>query len=202
MAKLFMRFIDDDLEFRKQKRVWFWFFGLLGGLAPDLDVIPALFTGEHVYAYHHYYTHTFLAVFLILFLIILFRFNPYLSAFFLGYVLHLIFDFMDNSISPLGPFDIIFLGQYVEWGLGCGWQAMPCIDGVCGWESEFWLHSEYADHDLWSIFLHKGWGISYQLGSATEFYTYYDIVLTIISIPFILGTLYLLIKRIRKKELI
>ncbi|MHA1148272.1 MAG: metal-dependent hydrolase [Promethearchaeota archaeon] len=199
IAELFMRFIDDDLEFRKQKRIFFWLFGLIGGLAPDLDVIPAIITGEHFYTFHHYYTHTFFAVFLIFSLIILFRFNPYLSAFFLGFVLHLTLDFIDNSISPLGPFDMIFLGTHIEWGMLCGWQEMPCIDGVCGWASEFWLYPEYANHDLWTVFLNNGWGFSYQLGNTTEFYTYYDIVLTIISIPLILATLYLVIKKMVKK---
>jgi len=188
LAELFMRFIDDDLDFRKEKRPLFWFIGMLGGLSPDLDVIPSLFTGEHAYTYHHYFTHTFLAMGILLVLVVVFRFNPLMIAYFLAYFGHLATDFIDNAISPLGPFDLLLFGKYIEWGLLCGWQEMPCVDGVCGWASEFWLDPQYKNHDLWSIFLNNGWGIEYQLGSVSEFLTYYDLTIMVISIPLIIAT--------------
>lgn len=194
-AEILLRVIDDDSEFRKDNRPLLWFLGALGGLSPDLDAIPTFFTGEHIYTYHHYFTHTFLAVGVLLVLIIVLKFNPLMIAYALGFVGHLATDFVDNSISPLGPFDMILLGKYIEWGMLCGWQEMPCMSGACGWASEFWLDPTYKYHDLWSIFLHNGWGIQYQLGSTTEFMSYYDLTIFIISIPLILATLLMVIKK-------
>jgi len=183
IAEIIMRLIDDDSEFRRSNRFKFWWAGALGGLAPDLDVIPALILGVHNYTFHHYYTHTFLAVGIIFAILAIKKFNPYLLAFFLGFVLHLTFDFLDNSISPLGPFDIIFQGQYIEWGLLTGgFQPMPCINGVCGWASEFWFHLEYANHDLWTIFLNNGWGIE----NSFEFMSAYDVAFSVVCMPLIL----------------
>ncbi len=186
LAEIVLRLIDDDPEFRKDKRALFWFAGLIGGLAPDLDVIPALITGEHYYTYHHIYTHTFLALGILFILVILTKFNPYMLIFFLAFLAHLGTDFMDNSISPLGPFDIS-----IEWGLLCGWQEIPCVDGVCGWASEFWLLPGYETHDLWSVFMNNGWGIPIGF----EFLSYYDLALMAISTPLILATLIMLIKK-------
>jgi len=197
IAEIILRFIDDDPEFRKDKRPLFWWAGALGGLAPDLDVIPSLITGEHPYTYHHIYTHTFLVVGLVLLIVVITKFNPYMLAFFFAFVLHLTADFIDNSISPLGPFDIIFLGKYIEWGLLTGgFQEMPCIEGVCGWASEFWLESGYADHDLWSIFMNNGWGIPIGF----EFLSYYDLAIMSISIPLMLHMFYITVKRPGKES--
>ncbi|MHA1147084.1 MAG: metal-dependent hydrolase [Promethearchaeota archaeon] len=193
-AEIIMRLIDNNPEFKKSKRNLFWWVGGLGGVAPDLDVVPALILGVHSYTFHHYYTHTFLAVGILLFiLVVITKSNPLMLVFFIGYIFHLSVDFIDNSISPLGPFDILFLGKYIEWGLLTGgFQEMPCINGICGWESQFWLEKEYADHDLWSFFLHNGWGIPIGF----EFLTYYDLVLMAVSIPLIL---YLFYSSIRDK---
>lgn len=199
LAELFMRFVDDDPDYRKEKRAIFWLIGLLGGLSPDLDVIPTLFTGEHAYAYHHYFTHTFLALGILLVLIFITKFNPLMIAYFLGFFGHLATDFVDNSISPLGPFDMLIFGTYIEWGMLCGWQEMPCINGVCGWVSEFYLDPAYKYHDLWSIFLHNRWGMAYQLGSTPEFLTYYDLALMSISIPLIIATVVMIMAKIIKR---
>ncbi|MGQ4873079.1 MAG: metal-dependent hydrolase [Promethearchaeia archaeon] len=194
-AELILRWIDDDPEFRKEKRYLFWWAGGLGGLAPDLDVIPALILGVHSYTFHHYYTHTFFALGILAVIVVFSKFNPYGIAFFVGYSLHMTLDFIDNSISPLGPFDIIFMGKYIEWGLLTGgFQEMPCVNGVCGWQSEFWLKPEYANHDLWSIFLHNGWGIPIGF----EFLTYYDLAIMFVSIPLILYLFYMTIKNKKK----
>lgn len=194
-AELIMRLIDDDPEFRKDIRLKFWWLGLLGGLSPDLDVIPSLFTGEHAYTYHHYFTHTFLAVGILVILLVIMKFNPLMLVYFAGYFMHLTADFIDNSISPLGPFDIIFLGKYIEWGLLCGWQEMPCIKGVCGWASEFWLYPKYKNHDLWTIFMNNGWGVPIGF----EFLSYYDIAFIIVSIPLILWVLIMSMKKLINK---
>ena len=198
LAEILLRLIDDDPEWRKEKRLSFWWVGLIGGLSPDLDVIPAIFTGEHYYTYHHYYTHTFLAVGVLFVLVLALKFNPYMVAYFLAFVAHLGTDFIDNSISPIGPFDIIFLDTKIEWGLLCGWQEMPCVDGVCGWASLFWQLPEYGGHDLWTIFMNNGWGIPI----GYEFLTYYDLILIGISTPLILATFILSIKKkvSKKKE--
>ena len=195
VAEIVLRLVDDDPEFRKDKRYKFWFVGLLGGLLPDLDIIPALIFDTHSYTFHHYFTHTFLAVGIVFLVLAITKFNPYILAFFLAYVFHLGTDFIDNSISPMGPFDLIFLGESWEWGLLAGWGPMPCINGVCGWPSEYWLYPEYATHDLWTIFLNNDWGVPIQFGTTEEFLTYYDLAFIAVSIPLILATLIMPIKR-------
>ncbi len=196
LAEIVLRFMDDDPENRKEKRYKFWFFGLLGGLAPDLDVIPTLFMSDvSSYAIHHYFTHTFLAVGILFIILALTKFNPFMLVFFIGFVAHLGTDFIDNSISPLGPFDILFLGRPWEWGLLAGWGPMPCTPDGCGWLSNYWLYPEYATHDLWTIFLNNGWGIPITFGSTEEFLSYYDIALMCVSIPLILATIIIPIKR-------
>jgi hypothetical protein len=157
-------------------------------LVPDLDVLPALFTGEHLYAYHHIYTHTFLALGIIALLLVVTKLNPYMLAFSLGFGFHLFADFIDNSISPLGPFL-----PALQWGLIAGWSKIP----GGGWESEFWTKPGYNfDNDLWSIFMKNGWG--FDVGF--EFITYYDLILIIISIPLFIALIYLTIEKIRKKN--
>ncbi|MHA1291349.1 MAG: metal-dependent hydrolase [Promethearchaeota archaeon] len=195
-AEIILRLIDDDPEFRKEKRYLFWWAGALGGLAPDLDVIPALILGIHSYTFHHYYTHTFFVLTLVFIVVILTKINPYSLVFFIGFFAHLTTDFIDNSICPLGPFDLIFLGKPIEWGLLCGWQEMPCANGICGWASQFWLEPEYANHDLWTIFMNNGWGIPI----GYEFLTYYDLAIISISIPLIIYMFYLTAKRPGKKR--
>ena len=195
IAELLLRFMDDDPELRKEKRFKFWFIGLIGGLAPDLDVIPTLFLNVHSYTYHHYFTHTFLALFLLFLLVVITKVNPFMLVFFLAYMAHFWTDFIDNSVSPLGPFDILILGQPWEWGLLSGWGPMPCVNGVCGWASDYWLYPQYATHDLWTIFMNNGWGIPVTFGSTEEFLTYYDIAISIVSIPLILATFLIPIKR-------
>lgn len=198
-ADIILRLIDSDSEWRKEKRYLFWWAGALGGLAPDLDVIPALILGVHSYTFHHYYTHTFLALALVFLVVVLNKFNPYALVFFVGFGMHLTADFIDNSISPLGPFDLIFLGQPYEWGLLTnGIQPMPCCGGVCGWHSEFWIgcNEQYADHDLWSIFMNNGWGIP--IGS--EFLSYYDLSFMAITIPLMVYMFYLTATNRKKKE--
>ena len=56
LAEIILRLVDDDPEFRKSNRLAFWWLGALGGLAPDLDVIPALILGLQSYTFHHYFT--------------------------------------------------------------------------------------------------------------------------------------------------
>ncbi len=196
LSEILLRFMDDDTENRKDKRFKFWFFGALGGAAPDLDVIPTLFTNLPSYTFHHYFTHTFFAVGIVFLLVVVTKFNPFMLAFFLGYFFgHFWIDWLDNSISPLGPFDFLFTGELIEWGMLARWGPMPITPTGSGWLSEYWLYPQYANHDLWTIFLNNGWGIPFQFGSTTEFYTYYDMVFTAIGIPLILGTFIVPIKR-------
>ncbi|MFO8019709.1 MAG: metal-dependent hydrolase [Promethearchaeia archaeon] len=182
-GELILRTISDKNHFRKEKRPLFWWAGSLGGLLPDLDVIPAIITSEHYYAYHHIYTHTFLALGFIALILIASKFNSFFLAFSVGYGVHLFTDFIDNSISPLGPFV-----PEIQWGLIAGWSKIP----GGGWESEFWLQPGYTfDNDLWSIFMKNGWGMDFGI----EFLTYYDIAIMMISIPLIVGMIYLTIKK-------
>jgi hypothetical protein len=198
LAEILLRVIDTDPEYRKEKRVGFWWMGALGALIIDLDAVPAWFLGLHSYTFHHYFTHTFLAIGILFLLVVLTKFNPFMLAFFIGWVSHMGLDFMDNSISPLGPFDIILTGQPWEWGLLSGWGPMPCVDGVCGWASEYWLHldrfPQYINHDLWTMALYNNWGVI----NPIEFMSYYDFTMFLISIPLILGLFYLTVKKFRK----
>jgi hypothetical protein len=84
----------------------------LGGLIPDLDVIPAIMTGQPIYMYHHIYTHTLLALGIMIGITAILRFRPLPTAVLLGFVAHLLMDFFDNSILPFSPFD-----QTTEWGI-------------------------------------------------------------------------------------
>ncbi len=188
LAEILLRKIDDDPEFRKDNRVKYWWAGALGGLLPDLDVIPSLITGAHPYAYHHIYTHTFLAIGILFLILLLTKFNPFALAFVFGYYAHLGTDFIDNSISPLGPFD-----TSTQWGLIAGWSQIP----GGGWQSEFWLQSGYKfDNDLWSIFMKNGWGIRVGI----EFLSYYDLAIMAISIPLMLAMFYSTFKRAFSKK--
>jgi membrane-bound metal-dependent hydrolase YbcI (DUF457 family) len=184
-AELILRLRTKDLDERSEKRVKYWAAGLIAGLIPDLDIIPALITGEHPYTYHHIYTHTFLALGIVaIFCFVIFRKNELALPFFMAFFMHLFVDYMDNSISPLGPFL-----PTVELGLLCGWGIIP----LGGWASEFWLDPTYKYHDLWSIFLHNGWGIP--VGS--EFLTYYDLALIGVFFALFIILIYLVVKKRR-----
>jgi hypothetical protein len=185
VGEIILRISLKEKQLRVEKRPFFWLVGFIGGLFPDLDVIPAYITGQHPYAYHHMFTHTFLAIGILASVIFVTKFNSYAIIVFFAYFLHLLVDFFDNSISPLGPFL-----PFVEWGLLCGWQEMPCVNGVCGWASEFWLHPGYETHDVWSIFMNKGWGFPVDF----EFISYYDLVLIISTTPLVIGMVYLIAK--------
>ncbi|NVM02114.1 MAG: metal-dependent hydrolase, partial [Candidatus Helarchaeota archaeon] len=141
-AELILRYKLKDASERAENRVKYWWVGLFSGLLPDLDVIPAYILGLHPYALHHIITHTFLAIGVVaLFTFYIYRDNPLTLPFFAGYSMHLVVDFLDNSISPLGPFDPI-----TEWGLLAGWGPIP----GGSWASEFWLPPWgpllYGDH--------------------------------------------------------
>jgi hypothetical protein len=148
-----------------KKRFLFWSFGALGGLIPDLDVIPAIIIGVHYYTFHHWITHTFLALGIFAAIWIGFRKKDWSLPLFVGFSMHLLFDFLDNSIAPLGPFF-----PSIEWGLLCGWGEIP----GGSWASEFWLEPGYDySHDLWSVFMKYGWGVPIGF----EFLSYYDLAL-------------------------
>lgn len=186
VGEIILRILLKEHAIRVEKRPFYWLIGFLGGLLPDLDVIPAYITGQHPYTYHHVFTHTFLALGILTIVILVTKFNPYAIVLFLAFFMHLVLDFIDNSISPLGPFFPL-----IEWGLLCGWQEIPCVNGVCGWASEFWLQPGYETHDVWSIFMNNGWG--FPIGF--EFISYYDLALIITTTPLVIGMIYLLIKR-------
>lgn len=87
------------------------------------------------------------------------KLNRYWSIFSLGYSTHLLLNFIDNSISPFGPFL-----PTIEWGLLCRWQEIP----GGGWHSEFWLQPSYSfDHNLWSIFMQNNWGFYLEIEFVT-----------------------------------
>lgn len=163
-AELILRVRTKDLNERAEKRVRYWFIGMIAGIIPDLDVIPALILNVHPYTLHHTYTHTFLAIGIIAILsFVVFRKNQLALPFFAGFGMHLAVEYVDNSITPLGPFL-----PNIELGLLCGWDIMPG-----GWDSNFWLYTPYKNHYLWSIFLNNGWGLPF----GNEFLSYYDLVL-------------------------
>ncbi|MHA1321767.1 MAG: metal-dependent hydrolase [Candidatus Helarchaeota archaeon] len=170
-AELILRLRTKDSNIRASKRLKYWTIGLIAGLIPDLDVIPALILGVHSYTFHHIYTHTFLAVGILAIGYFFLRKNELMLPLVSGYYLHLFVDFIDNSISPLGPFDPV-----TEWGLIAGWGPIP----GGGWQSEYWLHPELypgtENHTLWSIFMNNGWGVPIGI----EFLSIYDIVLIIV----------------------
>jgi hypothetical protein len=103
---------------------------------------------------------------------------------FVAFSMHLVVDYLDNSISPLGPFL-----PTIEVGLLCGWGVMPG-----SWASEFWLLPQYKDHYLWSIFLHNGWGIPF----GAEFISYYDLFFMGVFIALLVLLIRFGIKRKRK----
>jgi len=166
-AELILRLRTKDQNERAEKRRNYWLVGMIAGLVPDLDVIPAILLGVHPYSFHHIYTHTFLAIGIVAVLcLVVFRKNQLALPFFAGFGMHLAVEYIDNSITPLGP----FLPK-VELGLLCGWDIMPG-----GWDSNFWTMDPYKNHYLWSIFLNNGWGLP--LGD--EFISYYDFVLFVL----------------------
>ena len=177
---LYLKF-KDSMK-RRNNRLVFWSFGFLGGMIPDLDVIPALIIGVHYYEYHHIYTHTFLALGIVAIIFVLFRKTNWALPLFVGFGLHLVADFIDNSISPFGPFL-----PSLEWGLMCGWGELPGGN----WAAEYWLYPWLypgtENHHLWTIFLTNGWGIPI----GTEFLSYYDLVF--IGIFFLLFILYIIV---------
>jgi len=112
IAEILLRIWETDPDCVIKNRLWFWLFGAFGGLVPDLDVVPAIITGEMMWTYHHIYTHTLLAVGIMVVITAAMRFKPLPSTVLAGFVAHLILDFFDNSILPFSPFD-----QVTEWGL-------------------------------------------------------------------------------------
>ncbi len=186
IAELILRIRTQDPIERSEDRVRYWIVGLFAGLLPDLDVVPALLTGQHPYTFHHTFTHTFLAMGIVaVCCLILFRKNKYALPFFGGYGMHLVVEFIDNSIAPLGPFY-----PNIEWGLLSGWGPMPGT-----WASEFWLLPQYENHYLWSIFLHNGWGIPF----GSEFLSYYDLALIGVFAACLVIMVWLIIKKRRNK---
>ncbi len=174
---------------RSDKRIKYWIIGFLFGILPDLDVIPALILGFHPYTFHHIYTHTFLAIGILALITIIIRKKEFALPMFAAYGSHILADFIDNSISPLGPFF-----PTIEWGLIPGWGEIP----LGGWTSDYWLLPEYNNHDLWTIFMSRGWGV--QLPVMNEFLSYYDLVLTGIFIGLFVYLTYLLVLRIKNRK--
>lgn len=166
-AEIILRYRIKNMAERGQKRVKYWWTGFFGGLIPDLDIILAYILGVQTYTFHHIYTHTFLAIGIVaLFSLLIFRNNPLSLPFFTGYSMHLVVDFIDNSITPLGPFDTT-----TAWGLLSGWGPLPGGN----WASKYWeppWGPFYKNHDLWTIFINNNWGIPF----GSEFLSYYDLV--------------------------
>ncbi len=186
-AELFLRLRIKDKDERSVKRIRYWGIGLLAGLIPDLDIIPALIMGVHSYTYHHIFTHTFLAVGILAIVFLIFRKYEIAKPFVAGYYMHLVADFIDNSIAPLGPFDSV-----TEFGLLPGWGPIP----GGSWASEYWLEAGYENHTLWAIFRHNGWGIPIGF----EFLSIYDIVLIVITIILCVYLFILIFRRRRAKK--
>ena len=191
-AELVLRLRIKDKDERSLKRVTYWSMGLIAGLIPDLDVIPAIILGVHSYTFHHIFTHTFLALGVVA--IICFGFlrkNEYATPFFFGYGLHLFADYIDNSIAPLGPFDAT-----TELGLLPGWGQIP----GGSWASEYWLYPSLypgtENHTLWSMFMNNGWGIPIGI----EFLSIYDLVLIVITIILFVIWIKLIIQKRRRKS--
>ena len=96
IAELLLRKIENDpetfVERRKEKRWWFWLAGGLGGISPDLDIIPALIMGDPIFTYHFIYTHTLIAIGILFVLVLITRFNPYMLTYFISYGGHLLTD--------------------------------------------------------------------------------------------------------------
>jgi membrane-bound metal-dependent hydrolase YbcI (DUF457 family) len=96
LAEIILRKIENDpetfAERRKEKRWWFLLAGGLGGLSPDLDIVPALITGQPIFAYHFIYTHTLIAMGILFALVLITRFNPYMLTYFIAYGVHLLTD--------------------------------------------------------------------------------------------------------------
>lgn len=166
-AELILRLRIKDLDERSQKRMTYWGIGLLAGLIPDLDIIPALIIGVHSYTFHHIFTHTFLALGILAIAYVIFRKHELALPFVAGYYMHLFADYIDNSIAPLGPFDSV-----TELGLLPGWGPIP----GGSWASEYWLTPGYENHTLWAIFRDNGWGIPIGF----EFLSIYDLVFIVI----------------------
>ena len=96
LAEIILRNIVNDpetfAERRKEKRWYFWLAGGLGGLSPDLDIIPALITGQPIFTYHFIYTHTLIAMGILFVLVLITRFNPYILTYSVAYGVHLLTD--------------------------------------------------------------------------------------------------------------
>ncbi len=96
VAEIILRKIENDpetfAERRKEKRWWFWLAGGLGGLTPDLDIVPALIMGEPIFTYHLIYTHTLIAMGILFVLVLITRFNPYMLTYSVAYGFHLLTD--------------------------------------------------------------------------------------------------------------
>lgn len=185
-SELILRIRYKDSAERADKRIQYWIVGLIFGAIPDLDVIPAVLIGVHPYTFHHTFTHTFIAVGIILIISLIFHKWEYSLPMFVGYSTHLLADFIDNSITPWGPFL-----PNIEWGL---WYYGP-IPGD-SWASEYWLQPGYENHSLWTVFQSINWGIPV----GTEFLSYYDLALIVIGIVLIAILLVLIVKKLKNRE--
>ncbi|MHA1268470.1 MAG: metal-dependent hydrolase [Candidatus Helarchaeota archaeon] len=184
---LLLKYSGPNSYLRVKNRLLFWSIGMLGGLMPDLDAIPAIIMGLHPYTFHHFYTHTFLALGIMLGIFLLFRKTKWSLPLFVGFGMHLVVDFIDNSISPLGPFF-----PTIEWGFIPGWGELP----FGTWASEFWLLPGYENHDLWTIFMTNNWG--FHIGF--EFISYYDIIFILIFFIFLIIIPILIVQKLVNKN--
>lgn len=107
-AELYILCFHGDIE--RNKKITLRVLGSLGGLLPDLDVIPALILGLPMYSLHHYFTHTFLAILVVsVSMVIIRKKESFVLG--MGYLLHLGLDLVDNSLPLLSPF-------ILEWEFG------------------------------------------------------------------------------------
>ncbi|MHA1255425.1 MAG: hypothetical protein ACTSPS_07485 [Promethearchaeota archaeon] len=63
-------------------------------MSPDLDIIPALITGQPIFTYHFIYTHTLIAMGILFVLVLITQFNPYMLTYSVAYGVHLLTDLM------------------------------------------------------------------------------------------------------------
>jgi len=184
-SELILRLRVKDPSKRSEDRLIYWFVGMLGGLIPDLDVIPALLINVHSYTFHHFFTHTLLALGIAIAVWFILRKRKWSLPLLAGFGAHLLVDWIDNSISPLGPFI-----PYIESGLFTPIGILPGLS----WTSEYWKNPIYMFHDLWTLMYNLGWGIPIGM----EFLSFYDLIIIAITFALFGFFVYLLIKRIRR----
>lgn len=151
-AEIYSRTKRGRESIPNKERIRNWTWGGLGGLAPDLDVIPAFILNLPIYAFHHLFTHTLIAVVLIIILLYAFKYHPYIIFFSIGYLGHLVTDLIDNSLTPLAPF-LLFINEY-------------------GYIFSFELGLEIVE-----IFQANNWGFD----TEWQFFSYYDMALIIMT---------------------